>query len=297
MIKAGINKMPSLLFGTGGVPVSTEKHSTINGIKRIRELGLGCMEIEFVQQVQMGEATARQVAEIAGRADIKLSAHAPYYINLNSREPEKIKASQVRLLHTARIASLCGAVSVVFHAAFYMGDSPVVTYNMVKKYLKEVLVQLEKEKVRLWIRPEIMGKGSEFGTVDEVLRLSREFDNVLPAIDFAHWHAREGRFNTYPEFVSVLEQVKEKLGTHALENIHLHVSGIRYGKKGELSHLNLKESDFRYSELLQALLDYDVRGLVVCESPNLEEDALLLQNTYAGLTRSTSKKPRHRSPQ
>jgi deoxyribonuclease-4 len=290
---AGIEKIPPLLFGTGGIPLSIEKRSTINGIKRIHELGLGCMEIEFVQQVQMGEATARQVAETAGQADIKLSAHAPYYINLNSREPEKIKASQTRLLHTARIASLCGAVSVVFHAAFYMGDSPIVVYDTVKKYLKEVLVQLEKEKIRLWIRPEIMGKGSEFGTVDEVLRLSQEFDSVLPAIDFAHWHAREGKFNSYPEFVSVLEQVKEKLGSSALENIHLHVSGIKYGKKGELSHLNLKESDFRYTELLQALLDFDVRGLVVCESPNLEEDALLLKNTYTGLTRSTSKKLRH----
>jgi deoxyribonuclease-4 len=58
------------------------------------------------------------------------------------------------------------------------------------------------------------------------------------------------------------------------------VSGIAYGKKGERNHLNLTESDFQYTELLQALKDYDAQGMVICESPNLEDDALLLQETY-----------------
>jgi deoxyribonuclease IV len=281
-----IQEMSSLLFGTGGVPLSTLERSTISGIERIRELGLDCMEIEFVQRVQMGEKTAGQVRDIASRADIKLSAHAPYYINLNSQDSEKIKASQNRLLQTARIASLCGAISVVFHAAFYMGNSSVEVYDNVKKYLKEVLTQIEKEGIRLWIRPEIMGKETEFGTIEETIRLSRELEGVLPAIDFAHWHAREGKFNSYPEFVSVLQQIKENLGSSALKNIHIHASGIKYSKKGELSHLKLKESDFRYVDLLQALLDYDVSGLFICESPNLEEDALLLKKTYNGLVRS-----------
>jgi deoxyribonuclease-4 len=62
--------------------------------------------------------------------------------------------------------------------------------------------------------------------------------------------------------------------------MHIHVSGIAYGKKGEIKHLNLKESDLQYVELLKALKDYEARGLVICESPDLEEDALLLQETY-----------------
>ena len=80
------------------------------------------MEIEFVQGVRMGEAGARQVAEAATREGVRLSAHAPYFINLNAHEPEKIRASQERLLQTARIGSLCGVESIVFHAAFYLGD-------------------------------------------------------------------------------------------------------------------------------------------------------------------------------
>lgn len=274
-------KARSLVFGTGGVPHSSKASSTISGIQRIKELGLGCMELEFVHQVKMGEDTAREVAAVAREAGISLSAHAPYYINLNSREPEKVKASQERLLRTARIASICGAKSVIFHSAFYLGDPPEAVYPVVKKYLSEVLAELKKEGISIWIRPEVMGKASEFGTIDEILKLSRELEGVLPAIDVAHWHARDGKFNSYAEFISVFEQVERALGKTAIENLHIHFSGIRYGKSGEISHLNLEESDFHYIEMIKALRDIGAGGLIICESPNLEQDALLLQKTYS----------------
>ena len=272
--------MAGLLFGTGGTPHSSKTNTTIDGIGRIAELGLGCMEVEFVQGVKMGEAGARLVAEVAVRKGVKLSAHAPYFINLNAHEPEKIRASQDRIIQTARIALLCGAESIVFHAAFYLGDTPEETYSNVRKSLEEVIRQLKRENNRVWIRPEVMGKPSQFGTLEEVLDLCTELEGVAPCIDFTHWHARTGAFNSYSEFTSVLQRVRERLGRAALDNMHIHVSGIAYGQKGEINHLNLQESDFQYAEFLQALKDYDVQGIVICESPNLEEDALLLQETY-----------------
>ena len=272
--------MTGLLFGTGGTPHSAKTKTTIDGIGRIAELGLGCMEIEFVQGVRMGEAGARLVAEVATREGIKLSAHAPYFINFNAREPEKIRASQERVLQTARIGSLCGAESVVSHTAFYLGDPPGEAYDRVKKYLGEVVHQLERENNRVWIRPEVMGKNSEFGTVEEILTLCTELEGLAPCLDFAHWHARTGLFNSYQEFASILLEIKGRLGRAALDDMHIHLSGIKYGGKGEIKHLELKESDLQYVELLKALRDYEVKGLVICESPNLEDDALLLQETY-----------------
>jgi len=278
--------MAGLLFGTGGTPHSAKTASTIDGIKRIAELGLGSMEIEFVQGVRMGEAGARLVAETAAREAVKLSAHAPYFINFNAHEPEKLRASQDRLLQTARIAAFCGAESVVSHTAFYLGDPPEKAYDTVKKCLEETLNQLKRENNQVWIRPEIMGKPSQFGTLEEVLNLCTELEGVAPCIDFAHWHARTGEFNSYHEFVSILLQVKDRLGRAALDDMHIHVSGIAYGKKGETKHLNLKDSDFQYAELLKALKDYDAKGIVICESRNLEEDALLLQATYNALLKT-----------
>jgi len=275
--------MAGLLFGTGGTPHSAKTASTIDGIKRIAELGLGCMEIEFVQGVRMGEGSAHLVAEVASQKGVRLSAHAPYFINLNAHELEKIRASQSRILQTARIALICHAESVVLHPAFYLGDQPERVYNTVKKSLEEVLNQLKRENNLVSIRPEVTCKGSQFGTIEELLNLSAELEGVAPCIDFTHWHARTGKFNSYPEFAAILFQTRERLGSAALDNMHIHVSGVNYGKKGEINHLNLEESDFRYAELLNALKDYDIKGMVICESPNLEQDALLLQATYSSL--------------
>ena len=36
----------------------------------------------------------------------------------------------------------------------------------------------------------------------------------------------------------------------------------------------------RYDEWIQALKDFGVGGMVICESPNLEQDALMLKELY-----------------
>lgn len=272
-----------LLFGTGGTPHSSRSSSTESGIERIPELGLGCMEVEFVRGVRMNEKLAREAGQVAKKSGVKLTAHAPYAINLNAREAEKFIASRERIIHTARIASLLGAEGIVFHAAYYLGNPPPTVYARVKDVLQEMVRVLRAEGNRVWLRPEVTGRGSQFGTVEEVLNLSAEVEGVAPCIDFAHWHARTGRFNSYEEFVALLKQVEDRLGRQALDQMHIHLSGIKYSKQGELAHLNLSDSDLRYEELLKALKELEVKGLVICESPNLEEDALLLQETYNSL--------------
>lgn len=271
--------MDRLLFGTGGTPHSARARSSVAGIERLAELGLSCMELEFVHGVKMGEAGAREVRETASRLGITLTAHAPYYINLNARDEAKIKASQERLRQTAEVAVWCGAVSVAFHPAFYLGDPPEKAYPTIRTNLKEALEQMKGLSGQVRLRPEIGGKLSEFGGLEDTLKLCAEL-GLLPCLDFAHLHARSGQHNTYAEFAAILERVKEWLGGAALADIHIHVSGIAYSPKGEIKHLNLPESDFRYGEFLQALKDYRVRGTVICESPNLEADAQLLQATY-----------------
>jgi len=273
--------MADLLFGPAGVPRSAKERSTESGIQRVAELGLTCMELEFVQGVRMGEKAALSVGRLAREKGVALSAHAPYFMNLNAREPEKVSASQERLRQTIRIASLCEARSVVFHAAYYLNDLPQKVYDRVKTQLEEMVRESGVAEKNVWIRPEIMGKSSQFGPVDEVINLSSEVNGIAPCIDFAHWHARTGKFNTYAEFVSILAQVESKLGRAALDNMHIHISGIAYGRSGEIKHLNLKDSDFNYLEFVKAMKDFNIKGLVISESPNLEEDALLLQETYA----------------
>lgn len=273
----------ALLFGTAGIPRSSKALTTQAGIERTQELGLGCMEVEFVKGVNMTPPTARDVGKAATKRGVKLSAHAPYFINLNAKELEKMAASQERIIQTARITSLFGGDSVVFHPAFYLKDEPSDVYNTVRKNLEQIVAKLRAEGNRVWLHPEVMGRPSQFGTLEEILRLSAEVEGVAPTFDFAHWHARTGKANSYNEFIAILRKIEGKLGRKALDNMHIHVSGISYGPKGEKEHVDLDESDFKYEELMRALKDFKVGGTLICESPNLEQDAQLLQQTYRKL--------------
>ncbi len=270
----------SLLFGPAGVPKRAARRDSEAGIVRIRQVGLDCMELEFVRGVSMGEQKAARVRAAASRLGVSLSVHAPYYINLNSRDSEIVNASKKRLLDAARIGALCGARSVAFHPGFYMGESPTAAFRRVKKHLAEVVRECKAEGIEIQLRPETTGKPSQFGHIEEVLALSAELEGVLPCVDFAHLHAYEGGMNTYDEFAAALDKVGLALGMPALEDMHIHASGIRFGRRGELEHLNLAESDFDYTALLRALKDFSVRGRLVCESPDREADALLMQRKY-----------------
>ena len=278
------DKTGGLLFGTGGVPVSANSRSTEAGIERIAELGLGCMEVEFVQGVRMSPQVAVSVGELSARKKVALTAHGPYFVNLNAVESQKVHMSKERILQTARIAALFGARSITFHAAFYLKNTPAETYATVKKHLQEVVNILRKEGNKVTISPEVTGKPSQFGTLEEILQLSSEIEGVAPCIDFSHWHARTGKANSYEEFSDILNQVEKKLGRWGLDNMHIHISGIAYGKKGEIKHLMLPDSDLQYAHLIKALKERKAKGVVICESvPYLEQDALLLQQTYREL--------------
>ncbi len=269
-----------LLFGTAGVPQSTSTHSTLAAVQEISRLGLDCLEIEFVWGVKMGSDLCQKIKERAKELRITLSVHAPYFINLNSNEEGKRLSSQERLLSSARMAKKCGAKSVVFHCGYYGKSSPEQTYSTVKKGLEDVLSILKAERNPVVLRPETMGKKSQFGSLEEILFLCRDLDGMLPCIDFSHIHSRTGKANNYNDFYRILKKIEKKLGNGAIKNMHIHISGIAYSDKGEIKHLILNESDFRYEEWIHALKDYGVEGRVICESPNLEKDALLLKKLY-----------------
>jgi len=272
-----------LLFGTAGIPLSTKDRDSISGIKQVKVLNLDCMELEFVRGVHMSEALAAEVKKTALENDVVLSVHAPYFINLNSKEKEKLEASKQRIIQSALTGSAAGARNVVFHAAYYGKDMKKAVYKRVKEALEEVLEIIEEKKLDVILRPETTGKATQFGDLDELVELSRELENVLPCIDFSHLHARTQRYNSYAEFREVLDKIEKSLGKKAIRDMHIHFSGIEYTRKGERRHLTLEESDLKYMELLKALKDYNAEGLVISESPNIEGDAILIKGEFAKL--------------
>jgi len=271
--------MDKLKFLTAGIPASAKKASYEEGLKVLDEFGLDGLEVEFVRGVRISEIS-REIL-MKNSKDYVFTAHAPFFINLNAKEADKVDASIRRIIETAEVTNDFGGYSIVFHAAYYLGDDKEKTYNTVKDKLTLICEKLNDSNNNIWIRPETTGKATQWGDLDEIIRISNEFSQVLPCIDFAHLHARSnGGFNTYDDFCMILERIGNEIGSYALNNFHAHIAGIAYGAKGEKHHLNFEDADMNYKDLAKALKTFDVKGVVVCESPNIEIDARIIKEYY-----------------
>ncbi|MCT4642366.1 MAG: TIM barrel protein [Bacteriovoracaceae bacterium] len=273
-----------LLFGTAGVPNCTvKKNNPVEGVQKIHELSLDCMQLEFAHGVRMKDEVSSALRKVSYELNIPLTSHGPYYINLNAREQDKIDSSVERIIQTAKISDLCGAESMTFHAAFYMKDSPYDVFDLVEKSMNVIEERLGRLDIEIELRPELTGKTSQFGSLEELVSLTKNVSSVKPCMDFSHLFARTGKYNTYEEMMEVLNHLEDQLGKDALDNMHIHVSGISSNSKGDLKHLNLESSKFNWQDMLKALKDKNCKGYVICNSPNLEQDALMMKNYYMAI--------------
>ena len=277
-------KIDKLNFLTAGMPLSTGKGGYPKALDIIEEMGLDGMEVEFVHGVRMSDETRQFLNKTAKEKNLVLTAHGPFYINLNSKEEEKVEASVNRIIDTASTANDFGGYSITYHAAFYMGKDKEVVYEQVHRQTEKIVKILNDNNLKMWIRPETTGKATQWGDYEEIIRLSKEFEQVLPCVDFSHIHARTGgEYNTYDEFCKILDRIGTELGDFALNNFHAHLAGIEYTSQGERRHLIFEESDMNYKDLLKALKVFGVKGALVCESPNIETDAKILKDYYMSL--------------
>ncbi len=269
-------------FGPAGIPIQCDGASTADGIRCCKELGLGAMEIEFVRGVRMKDEAAEEAGRIARELDVSISSHAPYYVNFCSKEEAKMANSRKHLFQSAKATHLAGGRVTVFHPGFYQKLSPAEAYSIAKKELAALVEKLRQHGIRTVLGAETVGKKSAFGSLGENIRLAQEVEQVEPVLDFAHLLAR-GDFpcRDADDYRRLLGMVENELpGWH--RHIHCHFSGINYGEKGELNHLPLGSGGPPpFGPLMEVLAENGYSGTVICESPRLDMDALLMQKEYA----------------
>jgi deoxyribonuclease-4 len=273
----------SFYFGTVGSPISTPKKpgGSVGAVLHTAELGLGALELGWVRSVRISESKCNQIKATAQESGILLSVHAPYYINLNADETEWPKSRQ-RLMDAAHYGNLAGCTDIIFHPGSYFGKDPEEVLPNVIDRLEGCVQELRADGNPVTLRPETMGKSAMLGSLEDTLSMSTAVEGVQPCLDFAHLHARpgDGSVNSYNEWAQVLEAYGNSLGANALKNLSCHLSGIEYSTKGERNHLPIQESDFNLDALLTALYDFNCSGRLLCESPVMEEDALLFQERW-----------------
>ena len=287
-LKDAMSGIENFKFGTVGSPKTTPKKpgGSIGAIIRLKELGMSALELGWVQSVRVSEDTCGQICTTCKDNEFNLSVHAPYFINLNASE-EEWPNSKKRLMDAAYYGNLAGATDIIFHpGSYFMQPAKDVLQRAIPR-LRECVEELRAAGNPVILRPETMGKAAMLGSLEDTLLMSQAIEGVEPCLDFAHLHARtgDGSMNTVEEWLQVLDTYSEALGKESLSRLHIHLSGIEYGEKGERSHLALKESDLDLQALFIALFDRGCEGRILCESPEMEEDALLMKQTWENLAK------------
>lgn len=257
MMKKRVQRVHFGPSGLGGVKDAVENLERYNGD------GIDACEVAFTYGIYIKKnEDASRIGQAAKKLGIQLSVHAPYYINFTSMDSGVVKASKKRILDCCEKAHYLGAKYVVFHAAYYLELSAEECYKMVKKVIIELNEIIKKNKWNVKLAPETTGKPSQFGSLDELLRLSRETGCSF-CIDFAHLLAREGKI----DYDSVFSKLKK------FPHLHCHFSGIVFGDKGELRHVVTGEKDIK--KLLGFVKKHHVKDItIINESPYPVNDSV-----------------------
>jgi deoxyribonuclease-4 len=242
-------------FGPAGLgPVKT----ALNILEEYHKKGIMACEIAFTYGVYIKDNEAEAIAQKAKEMDIELSIHAPYYVNLNSDDPIKIEASKKRILDCCRIGEKLGAKIVVFHAGFY-GKYREKAFGNILEAVNDILFEIKKNRWKIKIAPETMGKVNVFGSIEEIAKLKNE-SGCSFCIDFAHILARDKKVD--------YEKVKELFPE---DEWHVHFSGINYGEKGEKNHIPTEKAEWK--KLLNNL-PKDKKIRIINEAPFPVDDSL-----------------------
>jgi len=241
--------------------------ANIDGLKKLLRSGLNALEVEFTYGVWMKDKHAKKLGSFALKNDIALSVHAPYYINLASMDRQKLLASKKRIKDSCRLAESMGAGYVVFHAGYYQGRDKKEVYNIIRKELEKLADHIKKRRWKVKLAPETTGKKSQFGDIDELLKLRKQARTDV-CVDFSHILARNGSID-YREIFTKLKD---------LNHVHAHFSGIVYSKKGELRHKRTPTTAVK--ALLEEAVKQKQELTIINESPVPFKDSIKTLKIY-----------------
>lgn len=254
--------------------------STAEGIRKTAELGLDAMQVAFTHGIYMGLKEAEKTGKVAKDVNVELTVHAPYYINLASEKPKVIKDSKKRILNSLYRGEKMGAIVVVVHAGYY-GKSKENAIKMIYDSCQEISNVIEKNNWKIKLGLETMGKQKSFGTLDEIIEMSKKLKNITPYLDLAHIYAGNGGRINYKEIFDKLKVLK-------IKKYDSHFSGIKYslvgiGRGNEREHVTLKEAGPDFKDFAKEILKRKISITIISESPILEQDSLKMKKIFENL--------------
>lgn len=250
--------------------------------------GLDAYEYQCSRGVTIREETARAIGAAAAEHGVKLSVHAPYFINL-ATEDETIAANTTRhILRSLEAARWLGADRVAFHIGGPGKQPRGRAMDRATALFSAVLEEADKQGLLegIYLAPETMGKQNQLGNLEEVVAFCALDKRVIPTIDFGHLHAvTGGGYTTRDEYAAAFDLVADKLGEAVAAMVHIHFSRIEFTRAGEKRHWTFADAyGPPYEPLLEVIAERGYAPRVICESAGTQAaDALAMREYYMGL--------------
>ena len=287
----------TIYFGPAGASESfyAQGHkSSLDMPEWLAKLGLNAYEYQSTRGVKIGAEMAVKLGQLASRQGIRLSMHAPYYINLAARDEEMKRKTKSHLLNALKAASLMGAKVVVFHPGSGSGGDRREILTRAKNFLKEILNESVAEGTgAVQLAPETMGKRNQLGSLEEILELCELGPGLVPAVDFGHLNALSGgALVDKPAFAAILKLIQERLGRAYIQNLHIHFSPVEFTGAGEKKHGTTLNPNLGpdFTPLAETLVEWGLTPTIICESAGRQaEDAIVYRDIYNRLKEEKKK--------
>jgi len=228
-----------------------------------------------------------ELGRIAKQLDIQMSLHAPYYMDLADVDGLAEK-SRDAILWGSLLAHAVQGTTVVAHLGRYGGLAPTEALEKIRENLSIVRQRMDAAKLSPMLGLEASGLQEVVGSLDEILYLGNSIKGVVPVLNFAHLHAREGGILRRPEdFARILEKAQR----FANGPFHAHFSGVEHAGGNEIRYTPIKKGDLRFEPLAECLLgdSYDIT--LISSSPLLEHDAMYMRVIFDRVLAKKSARP------
>lgn len=262
-------------FGPAGYPA--EAQGKLERIFQILvDTGMDALEYAAVHGLRTTEEKAKQIGNLARQNDIKMSMHEAYYISIASKNPQIRERSRQRLIKALTFAPLMSVTRIVFHPGTHGGLSSEESHRVISDSLQSIWDEAGHLGNGALLAPEIAGKLSMFGSVEQIIRLCQDVEGCIPTIDWAHLYARsQGEMNDKDRYMKIINHFENELGDLFLDNMHFHISAISFTEKGEASHQSFGgEWGPDMYPLMEIVNEVGYKPTFICESPNPLQGAL-----------------------
>ncbi|MFQ6085634.1 MAG: TIM barrel protein [Candidatus Bathyarchaeia archaeon] len=280
-------------FGPAGKP-PWFKCAMVDVPAFLADEGLDAFEFQAVRMGMpdqvVGADRARALKENAQKNDVRLSLHAPYFVNLPSERAETRRKSVERLISSMRLASWMGAQQVVFHPGSYGKLFKENALRASIEAMREVIATAQEEGIKnVWLGPETTGKVTQLGDLGEIITMCEAVELSRPTVDFAHIHARgQGVIQAKRDYAEILEAIEERLGGEVVKNLHCHFTPVEFTQRGELRHHALGEGGYGpdFEPLAETIVELGFSPVIISESPLLDKDAITMRNIVLSKSQS-----------